>query len=216
MAEYDAFAKDFADTRTNRVRKWKEIEILKPCIKRLDRVLDLGCGNARLRDYFETKELASGNYYGMDISTELLKIAQNRYSGDHFFKGDMAKNFPFGDENFDVVSGIAAFHHLLNKDDQLHCLNECMRVLKPGGYLFLTNWKLPQKYFWPNILRGRFKNWHVPFGKEKKKRTYRNITEKELKKLCKESGFTIKTLTTVVDERNPKVLRNTVVLAQKI
>lgn len=216
MSEYDAFADNFAHTRNNNPRKWNEIEILKPHIGRLDRVLDIGCGTARLREYLPIESLISGHYFGLDISSELLKKAQQKHPGDHFFRGDMAKNFPFGDENFDVVTGIASFHHLLNPADQESCLRECWRVLKPGGHLFLTNWKLPQKYWWQNILRGRFKNWIIPFGAEKKPRTYRNVTESDLKQICRQVGFDIKVLKTMSDERNPKILRNIVLLAHKL
>ena len=188
MSQYDTFAKDFHQTRQH---SWSEFDIILPYIKKFDRVLDLGCGNGRFRNALDLQLIPEGNYFGFDISEELLNFARGQWPKDHFFRGDFANNLIFGAENFDVIVSIAAFHHLLRKQDQCNFLAECYRVLKPGGVLFLTTWKLPDKYFWPNILRGRFKNWLIPFGTEKHPRTYRKTSANELRKLLAKSGFNV-------------------------
>lgn len=186
--EYDAFAHDFSATRKN---AWPEFEILLQNIRKNDRILDLGCGNGRLRTFLEEVIIPSGNYFGLDVSEKLLQIARENFPRDHFFHGNFAQKLPFGSDNFEIVVSIAAFHHLLNKKDQIIFLKECHRILKPGGKIFITTWKLPRKYFWHNILRGRFKNWNIPFGKEKLPRTYRRVSDKELSKLLKKTDFRV-------------------------
>lgn len=188
-SEYDSFASDFSATRKN---AWPEFNLLFPLLIKQDRILDLGCGNGRLRNFLDKKIIPKGNYFGFDISDELLKIARENNPQDHFFRGNFAKKLPFGDENFDIVTAVASFHHLLNKKDQNSFLQESSRVLKPKGLIFITTWKLPRKHFWPNILKGRFKNWLIPFGKEKFPRIYRKTSERELRKLLKKNGFKIK------------------------
>lgn len=187
-ASYDSFAKDFHLTRKN---QWPEFDFVNPYIKKFDRVLDLGCGNGRFRKTLAPALVPNGNYFGFDLSEALLSFAREQFPKDHFFKGNFADKLLFGSDNFNVVVSIAAFHHLLSQKDQLNFLTECYRVLKPGGILFLTTWKLPKKYFWSNLIKGRFKNWLIPFGQAKHPRIYRKTSARELKKLLKKSGFEV-------------------------
>ncbi len=202
MAEYDAFAENFSQTRQ---AGWPEFELLRPFLKKGKRVLDLGCGNARLRDFLTKCGIEKGAYFGLDVSEELLKIAREKNSEDHFFHGSFSEKFLFGADQFDVITAIASFHHLLRKQEQRQFFTEVFRVIKPNGILFLTTWKLPQKYFWKNL--GK-KNWNIPFGKEKHPRTYRKTSAKELIHLAKKSGFTVKSCTLFRD-------KNFVLIAQK-
>ncbi len=207
-SQYDQFAKDFSATRQ---KSWPEFDLFLPTIKKMDRVLDLGCGNGRLRDKLSTNIVPLGHYFGFDLSEKLLEIARKNNPKDHFFRGTFAKDLPFGSENFNFVVSIAAFHHLLNKKDQHKCLSECFRVLKPNGKIFLSTWILPKKYFWNNFWHGRVftKNWIIPFGKEKHTRTYRWVSENDLTRLLKKAGFKV-----LLSQRFKN--RNFVILAEKI
>jgi len=207
-SEYNVFAKKFSETRNY---AWEEFKFFMPYIKKGDRILDLGCGNGRLRKFLDEKIVLSGSYFGFDLSEKLLNIARKSFPRDGFFKGNFGKSLPFGANNFDWVISIAAFHHLLDVKSQQKFLSESLRVLKPGGKIFLTTWVLPQKYFWMNFWRGRVfsKNWIVPFGKEKHLRTYRNVNEKDLEKLLKNAGFKV---LKVEKFKN----RNYIILAEKL
>lgn len=135
MSEYDAFAKDFADTRD---KPWPEFDYFSEQLKIGDRILDLGCGNGRLRKFLPSELIRLGDYFGFDISENLLSIARKNFPKDAFFRGNFGKNLPFGSQNFDWIISIAAFHHLLNKKDQNKFLTEAHRVLKPHGKIFIT------------------------------------------------------------------------------
>lgn len=188
-ALYDAFAREFSQTRQK--MWWNEFSLLFPLVEKTDRILDLGCGNGRLRKFLTSEMLLDGNYFGMDASRELLEIARQDFPRDHFFLGDFTKKFPFGGQNFEVIAAIASFHHLLSPKDQLRFLTECSRVLKPNGMLFLTSWNVPQKYFWKNFLTFHWKNWRVPFGRDHHERIYRRTSIKELTNILKKSGFDV-------------------------
>lgn len=188
-SEYDAFASDFSTTRTN--MPWSEFDLILPLIKKNDRIADLGCGNGRLRQYINKENVPKGNYFGLDLSNKLLDIARKQYPEDHFFLGDFSKKLPFGADNFDVVTAIASFHHLLSKKDQKDFIKECHRILRKNGTLFITTWNLPKKHFWTNLKKGRLKNWIIPFGKDKHPRIYRKTNDKEIKKICEKNGFTV-------------------------
>ena len=208
MSEYDQFAKDFSDTREH---PWPEFDFFLPAIETGQRILDLGCGNARLRKFLPNSLVRPGDYFGFDLSEKLLAIARKQFPKDAFFKGNFGKSLPFGSQNFDWVISIAAFHHLLNSKDQHQFLSETHRVLKPGGKLFITTWILPKKYFWYNFWRGRTvsKNWLIPFGQKKHPRTYRNVPNKTLQKLLSAHGFKVIHTEAFKD-------RNYIALAQKI
>lgn len=188
MSEYNAFAKDFAATRE---RSWPEFDLFMDQLKPGQRVLDLGCGNGRLRKFLPAELIRPGDYFGFDISEEMLAIARKAFPKDAFFRGNFGKNLPFGSQNFDWVISIAAFHHLLNKKDQVKYLQEVHRVLKPDGKIFMTTWVLPKKYFWKNFWTGRTlsKNWIIPFGPDKHPRTYRDVRTDDLEKLLRKNGF---------------------------
>lgn len=190
-SQYDKFAKDFSATRG---QSWNEFDLVFPEIKKGEKLLDLGCGNGRFRKFLGTDKVAEGAYFGLDLSDGLLGIARQNYPRDHFFRGSFGEKLPFGGDNFENIVAIASFHHLTTPKEQQMFLSECYRVLRPGGMIFITTWILPRKYFWDNLWSGRVfsKNWLIPFGKEKHPRIYRKVTEKDLKKLLKKSGFTVK------------------------
>ena len=94
-SEYDEFAEDFSATRQS---EWPEFSLLKPIFRHGDRLLDLGCGNARLRKFVPQKTVPEGNYFGLDLSQKLLDIGREDFPKDHFFYGDFAKKLPFGSE----------------------------------------------------------------------------------------------------------------------
>jgi len=207
MSEYDHFATDFSATRD---RPWPEFDFFIPQIKAGQRLLDLGCGNGRLRKFISTELVRPGDYFGFDISEKLLQIARKANPKDAFFRGNFGNSLPFGAQNFDWVISIAAFHHLLTKQEQTKFLSEAHRVLKPGGKIFITTWVLPKKYFWKNFFAGRAfsKNWIIPFGKDKHPRTYRDVRDKTLRKLLRQQGFNVIEVQKFED-------RNYIILAEK-
>lgn len=86
-------------------------------------LLDLACGEGVLVERF--RELGYRTR-GLDLNYE-SEIVQ---------RGD-ARELPYDDETFDVVLFLDALEHLAF-EDQPTALAEINRVLKPGGYLFLS------------------------------------------------------------------------------
>ena len=90
MSEYDVFAQNFSQSRQ---AGWPEFELLRPLVHEGERVLDLGCGNGRLRKILTEQGVASSAYFGLDASDELLKIAKENYPDDHFFEEISERHF---------------------------------------------------------------------------------------------------------------------------
>lgn len=197
-------AEEFYQTR----RKYSpEIEELKVYIKPGERVLDLGCGTGRLYEIFSAQGgSASGgkdkniNYTGIDFSENLIRIAKEKY-GDRFIVGDIL-SLPFIDKNFDSVWSIAALHHIPSDELRKRVLAEVKRILKPGGRVIATCWKI-KSFFRKDVF--------IPF--HGKKRYYHVFTKKELRRLFKKSGFKIEELRFL--KRNNKKT-NILIVAKKI
>jgi SAM-dependent methyltransferase len=108
-----------------------------------DRMLEIGCGNLRAGwrfiDYLE-----AGNYYGVDISPDIL-IAAQRTLADHGLHAKLPRLTPvrdltFGflpDAAFTVVHAHSVFSH-----SPIEVIDECLahvgRILAPGGFFDFT------------------------------------------------------------------------------
>jgi SAM-dependent methyltransferase len=89
------------------------------------RLLDIGGGSGMISRLLAKQ--SDTDCVCMDISLSMLK-----HSPVPSVQGD-ALRLPFRSESFDLVIAAAFFHHLPGLEPQL--LNECYRVLKPGGRL---------------------------------------------------------------------------------
>lgn len=191
-ADYDKIAPHFSQTRSS---GWSEFEVFKPYLKKGDEVLDMGCGNARLFDFLFPLGV---RYTGCDNSNKLLEIASQKYPQAKFTAGDFM-HVPFEAEEFDVVMAIASLHHVPSDELRHRALREIHRILRPGGYLLMTNWYLYQdkykKYIKEN--KGRMDKgdalipWKDKDGNILAERYYHAFKEKELAKLAKETDFKI-------------------------
>jgi ubiquinone/menaquinone biosynthesis C-methylase UbiE len=94
------------------------------------RMLELGCGTGHWSAYF----IGQGfGLTGTDVSEAMLKLAREKELNAGFIQAD-ARNIPFEDESFAVVSSITMLEFVDNQDS---VFQEIYRVLKPGGWLIL-------------------------------------------------------------------------------
>lgn len=112
-------------------------------------LLDLGCGTGSfLRAIEDLVERAEG----ADLSAGMLAQARERSAGNcklSFTKID-GPHLPFPDESFDAVTSVLSFRYL----DWDPVISEILRVLKPGGRLFVIDMvAAPVKVrHWPRLL----------------------------------------------------------------
>ncbi len=101
------------------------------------RVLDLGSGTGRNANYIAK---LGNSVEGLEISATAVRLAQERAKAlgvdAHFRVADMGVKYPFADQSFEVVIDVTSSNSLNEKEREVY-LNEIMRVLKPGGYLFV-------------------------------------------------------------------------------
>lgn len=99
-------------------------------------VLDLAAGPGHIS---AAAAKLGANVIGIDFSAEMVADAQQRFPGLEFQQGD-AEQIPLAANSRDaVVMGFALFHFARPE----LALQECFRVLRPGGYIAFTAWGLP-------------------------------------------------------------------------
>jgi len=117
----------FIENNTDRLRKVKKI------FSRYkgERLLDIGCGVGSFT--LQLREFA-GELYGVEISKEAMKFAQER--GIKVSQLDIDEdNLPFRNDFFDIIFCGQLIEHLFDPD---HLLDEIYRTLKPKGIAIIT------------------------------------------------------------------------------
>ncbi len=150
------------------------------------RLLNLGCGHgADFLPFAGKFEL-----YGIDFSGEMLTLAR-KYAAKYNFSprltvGDITA-LPYNNETFDYAIAVATYHHL-KAPHRRPALQELKRVLKPGGYAFITVWNRRQVKFW-------FKGSEIMVPWRTKETTlyryYHPFTYPEIKKLARDASFEV-------------------------
>lgn len=94
------------------------------------RILDIGCGTARILDYLPDVE-----YHGFDLSQQYIDDATRRYGVRGVFKCALVEQEVIDHlEPFDIVMAIGLLHHL--DDEQVHGLTALAHsTLSEGGRL---------------------------------------------------------------------------------
>ena len=97
-------------------------------------LLDIGCfTGGRLSAWYENYDLKK--VYGIDINP-IFKIAADEFTVekkiDAEFKTGIGEELPYNNDFFDFVVSTDTFEHVQNLEKSI---DECFRVLKPGGML---------------------------------------------------------------------------------
>lgn len=96
-----------------------------------ERVLDIGCGTGE-GTLFLTREFPQARVRGVDISTEMVQIAQSKVGldpeGRIAFKVADAADLPYEADSFDLVAQL----------NMPPFFAEIARVLRPGGYVIVA------------------------------------------------------------------------------
>jgi len=105
--------------------------------RKINRLLDAGCGNGRHVIFFAEQGF---NTYGIDISKEGVEIASawlNKRGLDaNLNVGDIEK-MPYENEFFDAIVSFGVLDHITFSKAKA-AMNEIKRVLAPKGYVYLT------------------------------------------------------------------------------
>ncbi len=137
-ASYDAVADRYADRFFDELRhKPFDCKMLDWLVERVGTtglICDLGCGPGQIAHYLHAQ---GGPVCGIDLSSEMVKVAAERNPDIEFNQGNMLALDEVADGAF---AGIAAFYAIVNlsNEDLPRAFAELRRVLQPAGWLLLS------------------------------------------------------------------------------
>jgi ubiquinone/menaquinone biosynthesis C-methylase UbiE len=106
-----------------------------------DTLLDVACGTGMHAGFLS-------RYYkvtGIDVNSDMLKIARKKHPELHFFQGDM-RSFELGQEFAIVTCLFSAIGYMTTKADLEKAIRNMSRHLPPGGVLLIEPWFAPEEW----------------------------------------------------------------------
>ena len=103
------------------------------------RVLDVATGTGRLPRTLLHQPDFGGRVWGLDLSARMLHAARQKLAPHPERVGLLmagATRLPFADEQFEAVTCLEALEFF---PDALTAFDDMLRVLRPGGWLLVTN-----------------------------------------------------------------------------
>jgi tRNA (uracil-5-)-methyltransferase TRM9 len=174
-------AQEWDSTRKN---AWGEFEFARELLSSRS-ILDAGCGNGRLVSWLRENEF-KGEYLGVDVSRELIKLAQQNFPKEKFETHDLLSFQAV--RKTDAVCCVAVLHHLHSTQERLRVLQNLQVSLEKDGKIFLTTWNLWQSRFWKFFFSQFSRDLRIPFA-GKDFRHVHAFTKSELRKLLQRAGF---------------------------
>ena len=108
------------------------------------RILDVGCGTGGwlrgLSDVVDSRRL-----YGVDVSAEALRVANERVPGATLAVAD-ARKLPFEAGEFELVLMFTVLMFVPKGRDTEQAVHEAERVLAPGGLLVIYDMRMPNPF----------------------------------------------------------------------
>jgi SAM-dependent methyltransferase len=137
---YDECQKDFGYLK----HWWNKIHLKRICffsdVAKNAVILDVGCGDGNLLNTL--RRCGYTNLFGLDIR------GPSSQNGMWTYKQGSMIDMPYADSSLDALIFFNAMHHLFDPDEYAQCIRECLRLLRPKGYLFLIE---PQHNLWRKV-----------------------------------------------------------------
>jgi len=117
----------------------RDLDLILEKLSKTDLIIDVGSGTGRISIYLD--RAGYHNVVSLDFSYfSLLQVRQN--SSNVCIWGNNL-HLPFASNSFDFVISSGVIHHT---PEPLTALKECVRILKPGGTLYLKTYNLWSPY----------------------------------------------------------------------
>jgi ubiquinone/menaquinone biosynthesis C-methylase UbiE len=100
------------------------------------RILDLGAGDGTCLSFF-SKHFPQSDLMGIDVSELSIGVAADKKIPRTEVKVYDGQHIPYPDNHFDTILVAAVMHHIRFGEHE-DLMKEAMRVLKPGGRIFIA------------------------------------------------------------------------------
>ena len=124
-------------------------------IATLDSILDFGCGIGRVLRHLPA--LTGARLFGCDYNRKLIAWCRARLPFAAFSISRAQERLEYNDASFDLVYALSVFTHFTETQHKFW-IGELRRILRPGGYLFLTTHGKYYEDQIPDHLRKRFRD----------------------------------------------------------
>lgn len=101
----------------------------------MEALLDWGCGCGRVLRHWS--DLQPTRVLGCDINAKMVEWCNEHLPFAEAAVNDLSPPLPYVDSTFDLLYAFSVMTHL-SEDLQHAWMQECRRVLKPGGYLLFS------------------------------------------------------------------------------
>jgi len=115
------------------------------------RLVDIGCGSGRLAAALHGN--ADISYVGIDVVQSLLDYATTKAPSYEFLL-HRELSIPQGDSSAHMVCAFSVFTHLLHHESYVY-LEECLRILKPGGSVVFSFLEIAEPAHWPVFMHTK-------------------------------------------------------------
>ncbi|MBN1331429.1 class I SAM-dependent methyltransferase [Candidatus Dojkabacteria bacterium] len=158
---YQAQAQSFSDTREIHWPGWEKLaEILIRKGKKLNSILDVGCGNGRFLGFLKEQGIVFANYLGIDASKKLIQIAHARYQADGNEKFQVidvleTQNLNNIRQEYNLIVVFGLMHHIPGRENRLELLKDLASKLTLNGQLALTFWQFRKSRRFDKTILGK-------------------------------------------------------------
>ncbi|KST62835.1 methyltransferase domain-containing protein [Mastigocoleus testarum] len=162
------------DGKEEKDRKQAQIDLIEEIlswsgVEQAENILDVGCGIGGSSLYLAAKLCAKAT--GITLSPVQAKRANQRarelgFAARTNFQVADAQEMPFADNSYDLVWSLESGEHM---PDKTKFIQECYRVLKPGGKLIVVTWchrptdRLPLTAQEEKHLAEIYRVYHLPY-----------------------------------------------------
>jgi len=157
---YNRYAKKYHETRKKH-REEAEIILNEICIEKNKKIsiLEFGCWWWRFINYLnKTNPKAKIDYTWVDISSNLIKLAQKDNPKNHFICADISTYISkIKQEQFDYIIWTESFQHIPTLKERFFLMKIFYKILKYDGKIIMTNRCLSNRFikkYYKNILKA--------------------------------------------------------------